>query len=97
MGVGTFWLGARTLGPETDNVDDGKLVREAERVLRLLEQLSERTFLTAIDGISHWLSTWEKQVKPRHWAYRCGCRDGDRCYSNQYQPTISSRRKFNRD
>ena len=35
---------------------------EAERVLRLLEKLSNKTLLTAIEGISRWLYTWNKQV-----------------------------------
>jgi hypothetical protein len=38
------------------------LPTEAGRVLKLLAKLSERTSREAIEGISHWLSTWEKHV-----------------------------------
>lgn len=41
---------------------DRDLAGEAERVLILLEALPEETLDRAIDGIAHWLSSWERQV-----------------------------------
>lgn len=38
------------------------LTGEANRVLSLLEKLPSKTIREAVDGISHWLSAWEKQV-----------------------------------
>lgn len=38
------------------------LQQEADRVLALLRQLSEKTLSTAIEGISNWLDFWQKQV-----------------------------------
>lgn len=43
-----------------DAAQDAKLGGEAGRVLGLLHQLSDATFLSAIEGISAWLDTWEK-------------------------------------
>lgn len=37
--------------------------RERKRVLKLLRQLPETTIRPAIDGISHWLSTWLENSK----------------------------------
>ena len=41
---------------------DRDLAGEAERVLILLEALPEETLDRAIDGIAHWLSSWERQI-----------------------------------
>lgn len=38
------------------------LLSESSRVLLLLARLPEETAKFAIDGISHWLSTWKKQI-----------------------------------
>jgi hypothetical protein len=38
------------------------LLAECSRVLSLLAMLPDTTIQQAIDGISHWLSAWEKQV-----------------------------------
>lgn len=38
------------------------LSSESTRVLSLLGKLPEATIRSSIDGISHWLSSWEKQV-----------------------------------
>ena len=45
-------------------VDDppSDLQDEVERVLRLLEKLSDKTLSTAIEGISDWLYSWSTQV-----------------------------------
>ena len=47
-------------GMEDDSQHD--LHGEAERVLRLLEKLSDGTLSAAIEGISHWLMSWREQV-----------------------------------
>lgn len=41
---------------------DHDLAGEAERVLILLEALPDETLDRAIEGIAHWLSSWEHQV-----------------------------------
>ena len=38
------------------------LQQEADRVLALLNQLSEKTLSVAIEGVSNWLDFWHKQV-----------------------------------
>ena len=51
--------------PEQPEMGDGPqndLHGEAERVLRLLEKLSDDTLSAAIDGISKWLYGWCKQI-----------------------------------
>jgi hypothetical protein len=41
---------------------DANLVQEAERVLLLLADLPDGVIASAVGGISHWLSSWQKQV-----------------------------------
>ena len=56
---------AWTHSPETAQDEDEAqqaLPAECVRVLSLLDKLSNATVRQAIDGVSHWLSTWEKQV-----------------------------------
>ena len=48
--------------PETGDDPQHDLHGEAERVLRLLEKLSDGTLSAAIEGISHWLMSWREQV-----------------------------------
>ncbi len=51
--------------PETTQGGDAakhELQPESARVLSLLAKLPEATVRQAIDGISHWLSVWEKQI-----------------------------------
>jgi len=48
--------------PEPAGVSPRDLQGEAGRVLVLLNQLSERTLSSAIEGISAWLGAWEKQI-----------------------------------
>lgn len=40
----------------------GDLQDEVERILRLLEKLSDKTLSAAIEGISDWLFSWQEQV-----------------------------------
>lgn len=49
-------------GPDASSVPERDLQAEADRVLALLNQLSEGTLSAAIEGISAWLDAWEKQV-----------------------------------
>ena len=58
--------------PVMGNDPQQDLQGEAERVLRLLEKLSDGTLSDAIAGISQWLDSWRKQViaspsGPRVW------------------------------
>ncbi|MGO6819753.1 hypothetical protein ACCS67_33585 [Rhizobium brockwellii] len=48
--------------PETAGAAPRDLQSEAARVLALLNQLSEGTLSTAIEGISAWLDAWKKQI-----------------------------------
>ena len=48
--------------PGRGNDPQQDLQREAERVLRLLEKLSDETLSAAIEGISQWLESWCNQV-----------------------------------
>ena len=48
--------------PGMGNDPQHGLQSEVERVLRLLEMLSDGTLSDAIEGISHWLDSWRKQV-----------------------------------
>lgn len=41
---------------------DGEVSAEASRVLGLLNQLSDATLVSAIDGICAWLDAWQKQA-----------------------------------
>lgn len=50
----------RQPGPEEPPQRDPQI--EADRVLILLEMLSEKTISVAIEGISAWLDAWSKQV-----------------------------------
>ena len=55
----------RAHSPETGQGEEAAqrdLPAESVRVLSLLDKLPEATIRQAIDGISHWLSAWEKQV-----------------------------------
>lgn len=45
-----------------DAAQDARLSGEAERVLGLLNQLSDATFSSAIEGICAWLDAWEKHA-----------------------------------
>lgn len=45
-----------------EDVEQRDLPAESAHVLSLLSKLPEATARQAIDGISHWLSAWEKQV-----------------------------------
>jgi hypothetical protein len=45
-----------------DAGQDAKLAGEAGRVINLLNQLSDKTFSTAIEGICAWLDNWEKHA-----------------------------------
>jgi hypothetical protein len=47
---------------ESANTTPRDLQIDAERVLRLLNQLSEAALRSAIEGISAWLAAWEKYV-----------------------------------
>lgn len=47
---------------QTDDAAQRDLQSECFRVLSLLVKLPEMTVRQAINGISHWLSTWRKQV-----------------------------------
>jgi hypothetical protein len=47
---------------ETPGTPQRDLQHEADRVLALLGQLSEKTLSTAIEGVSNWLDFWRKQV-----------------------------------
>jgi hypothetical protein len=49
-------------GQDRPSVSQRDLQAEANRVLALLNQLSEGTLLLAINGVSAWLDTWRKQV-----------------------------------
>lgn len=55
---------AHSPGPaaNNENAPPRNLTAEAERVLHQLNKLPEKTLRVAIDGISNWLSVWEKQV-----------------------------------
>ena len=56
-------LGGRTRpAPETVGAPQRDLQDEADRVLALLGQLSEKTLSAAIEGVSNWLDHWRKQV-----------------------------------
>jgi hypothetical protein len=48
--------------PEAAEAPQRDLQVEADRVLALLEMLSENTLSVAIEGISEWLTAWRKQV-----------------------------------
>lgn len=48
--------------PEPAGASLRDLLAEADRVLVLLNQLSERTLCSAIEGISAWLDAWKKQI-----------------------------------
>ncbi|WP_312794465.1 hypothetical protein [Tianweitania sp.] len=48
--------------PESKSSAPANPEDEVERVLKLLNQLSKGTLLAAIEGISAWLSAWEKQL-----------------------------------
>jgi hypothetical protein len=48
--------------PEAAEAPQRDLQVEADRVLALLEMLSENTLSVAIEGVSHWLDAWSKQV-----------------------------------
>lgn len=48
--------------PEPTGAARRDLQGEAERVLALLNQLSEGTLSVAIEGISTWLAAWDKQI-----------------------------------
>ena len=45
-----------------EGATDEELLREAERGLKALARLPNETVRLAIDGISHWLSTWGKRI-----------------------------------
>ena len=45
-----------------EDAEQRNLPAESARVLALLVRLPEATVRQCIDGISHWLSTWEKQL-----------------------------------
>lgn len=47
---------------ETAEAAQRNLQGEVVRVLALLELISEKTLSAAIEGVSHWLSAWSKQV-----------------------------------
>ena len=47
---------------DAEAVQDGNLGREAGRVLGLLNQLSDATLSSAIEGICAWLEAWEKHA-----------------------------------
>ena len=48
--------------PESGPTRDGSL--EANRVLRLIRELSDATFQAAMGGISHWLHAWSRHAVP---------------------------------
>ena len=48
--------------PGTGDNPQHDLHGEAERVLRLLEKLSDGTLSAAVEGISQWLKSWDNQV-----------------------------------
>ena len=48
--------------PQTQDEEIRDAQAETERVLRLLEELSEGTLVAAIEGISNWLATWKGYV-----------------------------------
>ena len=48
--------------PDESNGPERNLQREANVVLGLLEQLSDRTIRSAIEGLTYWLDSWAKQV-----------------------------------
>lgn len=54
-----------THSPETHQGEDATrrdLQSESARVLAILDKLPEATVNQAIDGISHWLASWEKHI-----------------------------------
>jgi hypothetical protein len=55
---------AHSPGPTSGDTNEPPrdLTAEASRVLSLLKKLPEKTIRQAVDGISHWLSAWEKQI-----------------------------------
>ncbi|MDD5511393.1 MAG: hypothetical protein PHI12_11390 [Dehalococcoidales bacterium] len=55
------WVHSPEVGQDKDGAQRD-LQAESSQVLSLLAKLPETTVRQAIDGISHWLSTWEKQV-----------------------------------
>lgn len=59
---GRFGWGHSPRRPEPSAATPRDLEGEAVRVLALLNQLSEATLSAAIEGISAWLDSWEKQV-----------------------------------
>lgn len=48
--------------PSGENTSQRNLEDESSRVLTLLNKLPDTTLQEAIDGVSHWLSTWQKFV-----------------------------------
>ena len=48
--------------PAVESGSTRNLQLEAERVLRLLTSLADTTWSAGIEGISHWLHSWRKQV-----------------------------------
>lgn len=57
-----FGLAHSPTAGEGEEAAQRDLPAEAARVLALLAKLREATARQAIDGLSNWLSTWEKQV-----------------------------------
>jgi hypothetical protein len=55
------WAHSPVLGKEEDAAQRN-LPLERDRVLSLLAKIPEATIRQAIDGISEWLSAWEKQI-----------------------------------
>lgn len=48
--------------PQPQGEEPREAQTEADRVLRLMGELSERALVAAIGGVSNWLQTWEKYV-----------------------------------
>ncbi len=57
-----FWLGTFARQLELSGAPQRDPQAEADSVLLLLNQLSEKTLLAAIEGISAWLDAWRNQV-----------------------------------